>query len=53
MAGVGVVGSPSGAAGDDAKGNVACADGVLLSDVDVTKTLATTETLDITYTISA
>ena len=53
VTGVGVVGSPTGAAGDDVKGNTACADGILLSDVDVTKTLAATETLDITYTVNA
>ena len=53
VAGVGVVGSPTAAAGDDTKGNTACADGVLLSDVDVSKTLADTETLEITYSISA
>jgi hypothetical protein len=53
VTGIGVVGSPTGATGDDTKGNTACADGVLLSDVDVAKTLAQSETLDITYTVNA
>lgn len=53
VSGIGVVGSPTGAAGDDAKANTACADGILLSDSDVSKSLADTETLDITYTVNA
>ena len=53
VTGIGVVGSPSADGDADTKGDTACADCVLLSDVDVSKTLATTETLDITYAINA
>lgn len=50
--GIGVVGSPTGASGDDTKGDTACTDGVLLAEVASVKTLAEDETLSITYTIS-
>ena len=58
VTGIGVVTSPSeqtgGAAGDvDTKGDATCSDGVLVSTADVSKTLAESETLDITYTVNA
>ena len=58
VTGIGVVCSiteqTGGVSGDiDFKGDTACTDGVLLSDNDVAKTLAVSETLDITYTIDA
>lgn len=58
VTGIGVVTSPTeqtgGVSGDiDFKGDVACSDGVIISEATVTKTLAQDETLDITYTINA
>jgi len=54
VAGIGVVGSPTADGDADTKGDTAsCTDCVLLSDVDVSKSLADTETLDITYTVNA
>ena len=53
VTGIGVVGSPTGAVGDDVKNDQACADGILLSSADVAKTLTQGETLDITYTVDA
>lgn len=57
VTGIGVVFSPTeqtgGAAGDiDTKGDTTCSDGTLLSEASASKTLAATETLDITYTVS-
>jgi hypothetical protein len=57
VTGIGVVGSPTeqtgGTTGDiDYPGDTSCSDGVLLSEATVSKTLAVSETLDITYTIS-
>lgn len=51
VAGFGIVGSPGANANDDTKGDTGCTDGVLLSDVDASKSLADSETLDITYTV--
>jgi hypothetical protein len=54
VTGIGVVGSPSNDADADTKGDTSsCTDCVLFADVDVTKSLADTETLDITYTVNA
>lgn len=58
VTGIGVVGSlteqTGGAAGDiDGKGDTTCTDGVLISEATVSKTLAESETLDITYTVNA
>ena len=53
VSGIGVCGSPSGDTDIDTKGDTtAAADGVLLSESAVSKSLADTETLDITYTLS-
>lgn len=53
VTGIGTVGSPSGSANASTKGDVTAGDNVLLSEVTVSKTLAETETLDITYTVDA
>ena len=53
ITGIGVVGSPSGHADADTKGDTtSCTDGILLSESAVSKSLSAAETLDITYTLS-
>ena len=52
VTGIGVVLSPTEAATVDDKGDTGTGDGILLSEATVSKTLAVSETLDITYTVS-